>query len=227
MTKKNEKRSGTTSESRSDEQTTIDYLRRHPTFFDKHPELLETLAIPHRSGGVISLIERQVKHLRQRLKQEQKNIDELVSIARENDALHERLHRVILTLLSTLDPKQKRETALEQIRKEFNTDAIALHLFAENAAEDPLYQPFAELLQQEQIVCGKLEPEQQQLLFAEQKHKLLSVALIPLHYERSLGLLAIASRDENRFTPDHRTDFLNRLSEIFSCNMRALDTDSP
>ena len=38
------------------------YLRTHPQFFDQHPELLESINVPHPYGGrAIPLAERQTK----------------------------------------------------------------------------------------------------------------------------------------------------------------------
>ena len=42
-----------------------DYLEAHPDFFEQHKSLLNTMQLPHASGGTISLVERQVSVLRQ------------------------------------------------------------------------------------------------------------------------------------------------------------------
>ena len=42
-----------------------DYLRRHPEFFNDHPELVAEIAVPHGSGDAVSLVERQVRALRE------------------------------------------------------------------------------------------------------------------------------------------------------------------
>ena len=50
----------------SDEEV-ADFLARHPDFLDRHPELLERLSVSHgTSGNAISLVEKQVKLLRDR-----------------------------------------------------------------------------------------------------------------------------------------------------------------
>ena len=40
------------------------WLREHPEFFENHPDLLAELSLPHESGSAISLVERQVRLLR-------------------------------------------------------------------------------------------------------------------------------------------------------------------
>ena len=45
------------------------YLRKNPDFFLGRPELLTELSIPHRSGEAVSLVEKQVKVLREQNEQ--------------------------------------------------------------------------------------------------------------------------------------------------------------
>ena len=47
-----------------DEDSVAAYLSEHPEFFNKQEDLLAKLRIPHKSGGAISLLERQVSLLR-------------------------------------------------------------------------------------------------------------------------------------------------------------------
>ena len=58
---------GTTHGEEFPEGVIADYLKSHPDFFERHPLILLSLKLPHRTGGsAISLVERQVSMLRQR-----------------------------------------------------------------------------------------------------------------------------------------------------------------
>ena len=46
------------------EKAVIEYLKKNPEFFDRNPRLLQSLSLPHESGGTVSLVERQVATLR-------------------------------------------------------------------------------------------------------------------------------------------------------------------
>ena len=72
----------------------IDYLRAHPDFFERHPEALAAIDIPHPTGDAVSLIERQVRTLRAQSNNYRGQLESLVSVARENDGLAKRLHRL-------------------------------------------------------------------------------------------------------------------------------------
>jgi uncharacterized protein YigA (DUF484 family) len=50
------------------------------------------------------------------------------------------------------------------------------------------------------------------------------MALIPLRSEQTIGFLALASDDENRFFAEMGTDFLSKIGEIVSASLsRTLD----
>ena len=47
------------------ERDVIKFLETHIDFFERHPDLLSSLRLPHNSGQAISLIEKQVSVLRE------------------------------------------------------------------------------------------------------------------------------------------------------------------
>ena len=46
--------------------TVRDYLKDHPDFFERHPDMLDHLHISHSTGSAVSLVEKQVSVLRER-----------------------------------------------------------------------------------------------------------------------------------------------------------------
>ena len=85
-------------------QQVADYLLAHPDYFQDHPELLNQLHIRHHAGDAISLIEYQVRTLRDQNTQLKLKLRELVNVARVNDRLSERVMRLALTLMETALP---------------------------------------------------------------------------------------------------------------------------
>jgi uncharacterized protein YigA (DUF484 family) len=76
------------------------YLRTHPQFFDQHPELLESIQVPHPYGGrAIPLAERQTVALREKLKVLEGRLAELLQFGEENDAISEKVHRLSVALV--------------------------------------------------------------------------------------------------------------------------------
>ena len=77
----------------------VTYLRNHPEFFVHHPELTQSLRIPHSCEPAVSLLEYQNRLLRGRCQRLHDKLLDLVAIARDNDRLAERVQRLALNLL--------------------------------------------------------------------------------------------------------------------------------
>ena len=80
------------------------FLRANPQFFDQNPELLETIHVPHPYGGrAIPLAERQTVALREKAKQLEGRLAELMKFGEENDAISEKVHRLAVALTGARD----------------------------------------------------------------------------------------------------------------------------
>src|SRR2546422_8333670 len=76
------------------------FLRSHPQFFDQHPELLESILVPHPYGGrAIPLAERQAVALRDKARLLEGRRGELIKFGGEKDAISEKGHRPAVALV--------------------------------------------------------------------------------------------------------------------------------
>lgn len=200
-----------------------DYLREHGDFFSRHPDLLQTLYVPHDAGaGTVSLVERQTQLLRKKTNEYRSQLEQLIAVARENDDLNRRLHQLTLTLIETEDIENLMDTLLDDLRVQFKADAVELKLFAAENLEqavnegqpDPLM--FDDFMKKGKPKCGALKKEQLQYLFGSLATETGSVALIPLNHKNVEGILAIGSNDAQRFHPGKDTEFLKRLGDLVS-----------
>src|ERR1700683_3864246 len=97
----------TTSQARGIKQEDIndasvaEYLQTYPDFFERNSPLLTKLRLPHLRdvGATVSLVERQVEVLRERNQSLERKLKELVDVARANDALADRIHRLSQRLI--------------------------------------------------------------------------------------------------------------------------------
>jgi len=205
-----------------------DYLSSHPNFFDQYPELLAELKLGHASGNAVSLIERQVHVLREQNQDLKKRLLELVDVARDNDRLSERLHRLTLDLLRAGSLVELLDSLEHSLRNEFQADAMVLHLPAldesqqrETGARPLLIDDALKALLPTPLVdnkpqCGRLTKEQADYLFGDQAAAIESCAVIPLGDHAGAGLLSIGSREVNRFNPCMGTLFLMHLGELIA-----------
>ena len=73
------------------------YLQNNPQFFEEHAETLTQINLPHPHGGrTISLSERQLLALREKNKELEKRLRELIAFAQDNDALQHKVHEFVL-----------------------------------------------------------------------------------------------------------------------------------
>ncbi len=67
------------------------FLKANPQFFDQHPQLLETIYVPHPHGGrAIPLTERQIVSLRDKVRVLEGKLGEFVRFGEDNDAIGKR-----------------------------------------------------------------------------------------------------------------------------------------
>jgi uncharacterized protein YigA (DUF484 family) len=207
----------------------VRYLRAHPDFFVNHPELLATIQIPHESGRAVSLIERQVAVLRNQLREYQRRVDRWVEVAKQNDALQARMHRLTLELIDAATFDEVLTALEDELHDDFQADAVELRLFSASQLSEHLDQQlpghsatFENFFKNNRPICGALARGQLDYIFGAGGEEIASAALIPLRNEGVLGLLAIGSRDPKRFVPQQGTEFLTRLGEIISHTLKAV-----
>ncbi len=210
------------------EQDVVRFLQGHLDFFKSHTHLLADLEVPHETGRAISLVERQLSLLREHKRALKHQLQELMQIARENDQLVQRMHELTLKLVNTRSVDELMATVYAGLRRDFAVDQISLWLFCtpqevgmvqQSALFDEDFRirnHFENILRERKPVCGRFRREQIDRLLPNHEGLVESLALIPLHGSRLLGLLVLGSADLRRFHAGKGTDMLQRLGEIIS-----------
>jgi len=221
----------------SDEEI-VEYLQRHPDFFEGYPSLLADMKVAHEPGGAaISLVERQIAVLRQRGGELERQLKDLVSVAKLNDTLMERIHGLSIRLMGTSDYAERVDLLETCLREEFRAERAALILFATLTddvevsngflrivdRDDTGLNPFASFLKSARPRCGLIRDRQKNFLFAANAGEINSAALVPLGSRAELGFLAIGSRDADYFNPGKGVEFLARLGELVSVSLAGRD----
>jgi len=217
------------------EQSIHDYLAAHPDFFERHSTLLSSLILPHASGGAISLVERQVAVLRQKDLKLERQLKELIEVARANDLLGAKIHELTMQLLDASDLDRTIVVIEEAMRSGFDADHAVLVLFGDPEAfddinagrffravkkDDPALKPFSTFLGGTSARCGKIRDSQREFLFHGDADEIGSAALVPLGDGAELGFLAVGSVDSDRFHPGMSLDFLARLGDLVTGSLK-------
>jgi uncharacterized protein YigA (DUF484 family) len=208
-----------------------DYLQTYPDFFERNSALLAKLRLPHvREGGsTISLVERQVEVLRERNQSLDRKLKELVDVARSNDALADRIHRLSQRLIRAKTLLETINAIETSLREDFDAMHSVLVLFLEDAKPleadagrflrgasvvDEEIKMFDSLMTAGKPRCGQVRDVQRDYLFGKDSVEIGSVALTPLGVKGALGVLAIGASDAERFHPAMSTEFLSRIGEL-------------
>ncbi|WP_035516710.1 DUF484 family protein, partial [Pseudohaliea rubra] len=118
-----------------DESQLRDYLLDNPDFFQRHPDLLRTLHIPHGSGDAVSLVERQVSVLRERNVDLRHRLKELTDAARENETLYVGTRALVLSLLEAASVTELLTRFEQGMSEHFDTAHAALVIYGDGPAE--------------------------------------------------------------------------------------------
>ena len=216
-----------------DEARLIQYLQENPEVLMKYPDIFSSLAIPHGTGGATSLVERQLKMLRDENQTLKAKIDELVGIARENEELNQRFHRLALELLNADQLHDVLAMVQDQVQTFFYTDFVCFRFLPEVGADgkilDGLYldahsgivNSVMPWIEARKPVCGRQDEKINRELFGADM-RIGSSALIPLYHTRNLGLLCLGSVSADRFGLSMGTIFLQQLGELVSNRLKNL-----
>lgn len=215
------------------EADVIAYLKAHPDFLTRHPELLELLELRHASGPAVSLIERQVEILRGRNLRLEDRLKALLDAARDNERRAGHVHRLARALIRAPTLAAAIRGLERCMREDFGVEFVfvgvqppaltrqdieGLHRLD---ARNPVVKTFGNFFRTRVPECGPLAEDKAGILFPLAAPPPRSAAIVPLEKEKCLGMLVLASRDAQRFQPGQGKLFLDMVAELVSAALRA------
>jgi uncharacterized protein YigA (DUF484 family) len=201
------------------------WLRRHPTFLKQFPDLAISLVVPREDGPAASLASYQLEVLRDKNRELARRLQELFANAQENERLAVRTHQLALNLMRQDTPATTLRAMAATLEEDFQGDLVRILTFAPVAglddedwwqsipAGDPRLAPFRDAIADGEPICGRLHPDKHALLYGVRAEDVQSTALLSVP---GIGLVAVGSRDPNRFFPGMGTLFLRMMGEALS-----------
>jgi len=208
------------------------YLAASPGFFERHAELLGTIQLTSPHGHrAVSLQERQMEMLRDKIKGLERQIVEMIRHGQDNVAIADKLHRWTRALMLTANGADLPNVLVRELQHQFlipqaavriwgAADAFAALPFASGVGDD--MKTFASSLPAP--YCG-LNTGFEAVQWLDDPGQASSLALVPLRHEGELvafGLLVLASPDPTRYSTDMGTEFLARIGEVASAALTRL-----
>ncbi len=208
------------------------FLLDNPHFFEEHVELLSKLKLTSPIGGrTVSLQERQMEVLREKIKVLDLRFAELMRVAQENDEITGKFQEWTRSLLLARNDVDLPHVLIDGMRKIFSAPQATLRIwgvseefshtwFAADVSTDArifsngLSMPF----------CGP-NNDFEAASWLEDAASVQSVAILPLRANPSadaFGLLVLGSADPGRFTADMATDFLVKIGDTTSAALSCL-----
>jgi len=208
------------------------YLANTPGFFDRHAELLSTVQLtsPHGQRAV-SLQERQMQMLRERIKGLEQKIVEMIRHGQDNASIADRLHEWTRRALMTADAAELPTLLVDDLQERFQIPQAAIRVwdvaapyaglpFASGVSAD--VKSFASSLSLP--YCGVNAGFEASNWF-DSPTAVMSMAMLPLRVADgapAFGLLLLGSPDPTRYAAEMGTEFLSRIGELASAALGRL-----
>lgn len=205
------------------------YLKSHPEFFEQYAELLSQLHIPSPHGGrAISITERQMITLRDKVKDLEAKLAELIHFGEENDVIAGKVHRLGVALQSATDLAGVMRMLYSHLGGAFAVPHVAVRLWGIGQGEDETeFSPVSDGIKAfagaaKTPYCGPAAGQNAVAWLGERGDHVRSVAQIPLRETAGLsggvcfGLLLLASEEVQRFYPEMGTLYLEQIGDMTS-----------
>jgi uncharacterized protein len=215
-----------------DSNAVAEFLSDNPHFFEEHSELLARVKLTSPlAGRAVSLQERQMEVLRDKIKSHELRMAELLRIAQENDAITQKFLLWTRSLLLARNDVDMPHTLITGLQTIFSVPHVTLRIWG--VAEEFTHTWFAAPVSDDaKIFCHGLTapycgPNQdfEAATWLEDAESVKSIAMLPLRVggaPEAFGLLVLGSPDPDRFGSEMATDYLSKIAEIASASMNCL-----
>jgi uncharacterized protein YigA (DUF484 family) len=208
------------------------YLADNPHFFEEHAELFSQIKLTSPlAGRTVSLQERQMEVLREKVKGLEMQLASFMRIGHENDSITEKFYQWACSLLLARNDVDLPHVLIDGLRTTFSVPQATLRIW--NVADDYAHTWFAAPVSVDAKIfsnglhapfCGA-NNDFEAASWLEDPATIKSIAMMPLrapNAPEAFGLLILGSPEPDRFTADMATDFLAKIGETSSAALSCL-----
>jgi uncharacterized protein YigA (DUF484 family) len=205
------------------------YLQDHLDFFEQHPRLVRELKIPTDNGVAISLVEVQLRKLREQIRLLERENDHMIETARINSVLFEKTRSLVLSLLDARDLDDLSVVLDEKLGHGFDIPVVKLLLSDQFVVSDSLTLihrveaaslaeggSLTQAVSNQESWVGRLTTDRRTVLFGDDSDTVQSCAAQLLVRGHTYGLLALGHNDPTHFQSNQDTLFLDHIGEALA-----------
>ncbi len=213
----------------SNEELVKNFLKKNKNFFIKHPELLKEIQFPLRDEGSDKVIDLQVYRYK---KINQENIDlqnQMTQILLAGKSHMQSQKRILKSSLKILNSKSLVKV-FSVILSDFKTllGCDYINCFSTNNNIDlnevqKLDTRIAKSYFREKAITNlNQNPKGVLLFFPNKSAQIKSYILLKINYQEDMFVVAMGSKDINKFNPDQQVDLIEYLIKIIEIKINQL-----
>ena len=187
------------------------FLLDNLDFFKSRESLVGELSFKHSSSSAASLLERQVKKLREDHKSLMSLLSSFIETASVNEDLFNKSKDLTLKILESNSKKEIVKTVKGSFKNDFKVDECLLD-FYKNKEIDDIECATGLSMHKGAIHCGSFSSEKMNTLFNDKKVQSMVVAVVVVNDE--IGLLMLGSHDRTRYLGDEDTTFIQYIRDV-------------
>ncbi len=193
------------------------YLLKNTDFFLTRESIVSELNFKHSPGKAESLLERQVRKLRNEQKDLLDSLSVFLSNASENEDLFSKSKALVLKVVTAEDEDALIQLMPKSLKKIFDVDAAYLKFFT-NSEMNSLEERTGMNFSVGETKYGSFATEKIQILFGDDSIK--SIVISVFKNKNKIGLLLIGSKDKTRYLGDEDTTFIEFIRDIAEAKLK-------
>ena len=189
------------------------FLLENIDFFVSRESLVSELSFKHDSGGASSLLEMQVRRLRDEQSRLMEMLTSFVSTGQDNEDLFLKSKTLTLALIKTRDIDSIIETVESFFQDIIGADTCNLVLVSDQEVQE-LESVTGIEMNKNSIHMGPFSQEKMSYLF--QDEEMLSGVISIFKVKNKFGLLKIGSKDQTKYLGDGDTTFIEYIRDVIA-----------
>ena len=187
------------------------YLLENTDFFLSRESLVSELSFKHDAEGATSLLEMQVRKLRDEQSRLMNMLSSFVSTGKENEELFFKSKNLTISLIASENFAQVKKTVELFFRENFAVDSCILEILSDSELQE--LEAITGLdMNKDAIHMGPLSKEKMAAFFSSESIKSAVISVMKL--KKGFGLLKVGSNEPTKYLGDGDTTFIEYIRDI-------------